>query len=46
MSAARTLAPIGVTFDLYEGDRYKVQVTGSSLNGDRSIAITLGGEWW
>ena len=44
-TAARTLAPTGVTFDLYETKKYKVQATGSWFNGDKSIAITLGGEW-
>ena len=44
-TAARLLAPVGATVDLYEGDRYKVQATGTILNGNSSITITLGGEW-
>jgi hypothetical protein len=44
-TAARLLAPTGVTLDVYEGDRYKVQVNGSWLNGDLSATIGVGGEW-
>ncbi len=44
-TAGRILKPIGVAFDVYDTDRFKVQVTGSILDGDRSITITLGGEW-
>ena len=44
-TAGRILAPIGATFDVYDTDRFKVQVTGTILNGDRSITITIGGEW-
>jgi hypothetical protein len=44
-TAGRIIAPIGVTFDAYDSDWFKVQVTGTILNGDRSITITLGGEW-
>ncbi|NOT56005.1 MAG: hypothetical protein HOP18_15505 [Deltaproteobacteria bacterium] len=44
-TAGRILRPIGVTFDVYDSDRFTVQVTGSILDGDRSITITLGGDW-
>ena len=44
-TAGRLLRPIGVTFDVYDSDLFKVQVTGSYVNGDRTIAISLGGEW-
>ena len=44
-TAGRILKPIGATFDVYDTDRFKVQVTGTILDGDRSITITLGGDW-
>ncbi len=44
-TAARIFRPIGFTFDAYETDAFKVQVTGSFVRGDRSITLTLGGEW-
>lgn len=44
-TAGRILRPIGVTFDVYDSDRFTVQVTGSILDGDRSITISLGGDW-
>jgi hypothetical protein len=45
-TAGRILRPIGVSFDVYDADRFTVQVTGSLLNGDRSITISIGGDWW
>lgn len=45
LTAGRLLAPVGVTADLYENDYFKVQVTGSIAGGDRSITISLGGDW-
>jgi hypothetical protein len=43
LTAGKFLAPMGVTFDVYDSDRYKVQVTGTF--DDPSITITIGGEW-
>lgn len=45
LTAGRLLAPLGVTADVYENDRFKVQVTGTIAGGDRSITISLGGDW-
>ncbi|HVQ77856.1 MAG TPA: hypothetical protein VMT79_20230 [Candidatus Binatia bacterium] len=45
LTAGRLLAPIGLTVDVYDNDRVKVQVTGTILNGDRSITVSIGGEW-
>jgi hypothetical protein len=45
LTAGRLLAPLGLTVDVYENDHFKVQVTGAMGGGDRSITITLGGEW-
>ena len=42
-TAGRFLAPIGVTFDVYDTDRFKVQVTRTF--DDPSTTITIGGEW-
>ncbi len=39
------LKPVGITVDAYENDYFKVQVTGTAAGGDRSIAISIGGEW-
>jgi hypothetical protein len=44
-TAARILAPLGATVDVYDTDLFKVQVTGTILNGDRSITLTIGGTW-
>lgn len=44
-TAGRLLAPVGVTADLYDGDGFTVQVTGTMAGGDRSITISVGGEW-
>lgn len=45
LAAGRIIAPIGVTVDAYEDDDFKVQVTGSHLNGDSAITVTIGGVW-
>ena len=45
LTAKRILKPIGATFDLYDSEQFKVQVTGTALNGDRSITISVGGKW-
>jgi hypothetical protein len=45
VTAGRLVMPLGVTVDAYENDYFKVQVTGTIAGGDRSITITLGGEW-
>jgi hypothetical protein len=45
VTAGKVLAPLGVTVDVYENDAFKVQVTGAIAGGDRSITITLGGQW-
>jgi hypothetical protein len=45
LTAGRLLAPTGVTVDVYENDAFKVQVTGTIANGDRSITISMGGDW-
>jgi len=44
-TVGRTLAPVGVTVDVYEQDKFKVQVHGTIANGDSSITVTLGGDW-
>jgi hypothetical protein len=44
-TGAKFLAPTGVSFDVYETDRYKVQVTGAKLDGEESLTISIGGEW-
>jgi hypothetical protein len=44
-TAARILTPIGATVDVYDTDLFKVQVTGTILNGDRAITLTIGGAW-
>ena len=44
-TVGRTIAPIGVTVDVYEHDKFKVQVHGTIANGDSSITVTLGGDW-
>lgn len=44
-TAGRLVAPLGVTADVYDNDKFKVQVTGTVAGGDRSIAISLGGDW-
>jgi hypothetical protein len=36
---------VGLTADVDENDRSKVQVTGTIAGGDRSITISLGGDW-
>jgi hypothetical protein len=41
----RTIAPVGVTVDAYENDKFKVQVHGTIANGDSAITVTLGGTW-
>jgi hypothetical protein len=43
--AARLLMPLGMTVDVYDGEKFKVQVTGTAAGGDRSITISLGGDW-
>jgi hypothetical protein len=45
LTAARLVGPTGVTFDVYDDDNLKVQVTGTQIAGDRTISITLGGVW-
>jgi hypothetical protein len=45
LTAGRIIAPLGVTFDAYENDYFKVQVTGTIAGGDRSIAVSVGGDW-
>ncbi|MGH9847702.1 MAG: hypothetical protein ACREEM_54120, partial [Blastocatellia bacterium] len=42
--AWRILRPIGATVDVFDNDYFNVQVTGTDINGDRTIPITLGGE--
>ena len=44
-SVARFAAPTGMTFDAYGDDKFKVQISGSLLDGQRTLTITLGGEW-
>ncbi len=44
-TAGGLVAPLGVTVDVYEHDYFKVQVTGTIAGGDRSITVTVGGEW-
>ena len=44
-TAARILRPIGATFDVYDNDKFKVQVTGAIVDGDSSITVSIGGEW-
>ena len=44
-TVGRTIAPVGVTVDVYESDKYKVQVHGTIANGDSSITVTLSGDW-
>ncbi len=44
-TAGRLVAPLGLTADLYENDYFKVQVTGTIAGGDRSITVSLGGDW-
>jgi hypothetical protein len=44
-TAAKILAPVGVTVDVFDRDKYKVQVTGTALNGDLSATISIGGTW-
>ncbi len=45
VQAAKILAPTGVTVDLYDNDKFKVQVTGSYINDDLSVTLTVGGSW-
>jgi hypothetical protein len=45
-TAGRILRPIGVTIDMYDTDRFTVQVTGTIVNGDRAITISVGGVLW
>jgi hypothetical protein len=45
LTTGRLVAPLGLTADVYDNDYFKVQVTGTILNGDRSITITMGGDW-
>lgn len=44
-TARRIPRPIGVIFEVYDNDRFKVRVTGSDVNGERAITITLVDEW-
>jgi hypothetical protein len=44
-TAGRILKPLGATFDVYDTDQFTVQVTGTILDGDRSITISIGGDW-
>lgn len=44
-SVARFAAPTGMTFDVYGDDKFKVQFSGSLLDGQRTFTITLGGQW-
>jgi hypothetical protein len=41
----RLVAPLGLTADVYDNDYFKVQVTGTVTGGDRSVTISLGGDW-
>jgi hypothetical protein len=45
LTAGKLLLPTGVVIDLYENDSFKVQVTGTIAGGDRTIAVSLGGDW-
>lgn len=45
LTAVGILAPIGLSVDAYDRDNLKVQITGSSLNGDRAITVSIGGSW-
>ena len=45
LTAGRLLTPIGLTADVFDNDQLKVQVTGTILNGDCTIAVSIGGEW-
>lgn len=45
VTAGKVLAPVGVTADIYENDSFKVQVTGTIAGGDRTVTISLGGNW-
>lgn len=44
-TAFKLLRPTGLTFDAYDNDRVKVQVTGTIAGGDRSITLSVGGRW-
>lgn len=44
-TAGKLIAPVGVTIDAYDGDAFKVQVTGTAAGGDRSVTISISGEW-
>jgi len=45
LTAGKILAPLGVTADIHENDYFKVQVTGTMAAGDRTITISIGGDW-
>jgi hypothetical protein len=45
LTTGRLVAPLGLTADVYDNDYFKVQVTGTIAGGDRSITISLGGDW-
>jgi len=44
-TAFRIVGPIGVSIDLVEREAFKVQVTGSRVNGDTSVTLSIGGQW-
>ena len=45
LTAARLLAPLGVTADVYDNDYFKVQVTYASVAGERTFTLSVGGDW-
>jgi hypothetical protein len=45
LTTGRLVAPLGVTADVYDNDYVTVQVTRTIANGDRSITISIGGDW-
>ena len=44
-TAWRILRPIGATIDFYDNEKFKVQVTGSMVDDDISVTLSVGGEW-
>lgn len=45
LTAGKLLRPIGVTFDVYESNHFKVEVAGTIVDGDRSVTINASGTW-
>jgi hypothetical protein len=45
LTTYRVLKPLGATVDVYDNDYFTVQVTGTMAGGDRSITISVGGDW-